>query len=272
MNAPNTLEYGFNLALKSFYSLLEHKLLVFFIFVPRIIITLLDLLVFNVLASQTTPQISFFELIQGGIIALSQQGNWYYYSIMLLYYFFQITLLLFFHIGLIYQTNRLLDGNGFRLKETLSAVTQKWRLILLWALITAFQLYIVTTSTESLPVQLLMAMLNFVWLFFIFFVLPLIALSDKSLIQILIESFKKSARHALLLFGGFAFFIGLSLLMLPIALIMTIPNYLLTMVIFSLLFLARIVISTIYIIFQTRAYRATRPRDPAFDYLKQPTP
>jgi len=271
MNAPNTISDGFKLATKSFSYLLEHKLLLLFTLVPQILCVLLDLFVFNVLTIQSGSQFAVLGGLHDGILALSQQGNWHYYSIMILFSYVKILLRIFFWVALIYQTNQLLNENGYSLKETFCKIFSKWFNICLWAFIGVSMLYLAKIPT-LFALRILITFFIPLWYLSTFFVSPLIALTKKPLLKIIFESFSTTKKYVWIVIGGCLSFAILYFALSMLGFFLVNSNYLVLLIAYFFFTLIEAFIITAFTIFKTIVFRKIQPEDHSFDYLKQPSP
>lgn len=271
MNAPNTINDGFKLATKSFSYLWEHKLLLLFTLIPGILCALLDLVGFNVLTIQSGSQFAVLGGLHDGILALSQQGNWYYYSIMILFSYVKMLLRIFFWVALIYQTNQLLNENGYSLKETFCKTFSKWFNICVWAFIGMSMLYLAKMPT--LPALLILVIFFIpLWYLFTFFVSPLIALTKKPLLKIIFESFRTTTKYIWIVIGGSLFFGILHSILFTLDVLLVNSNYLVLLIAYAFSRLIEALIIAVFTIFKTIVFRKIQPKDHSFDYLKQPSP
>ncbi len=271
MNAQNNLNTGFKLAIKSFYFLWEHKLLLLFTLIPQIFCTLLDLLVFNVLTVQSESQLSIFVGLHDGILSLSQQGNWYYYSIVIIFSYIKTLLRIFFWVALIYQTNQLLNENGYSLKESFLKTFGKWFNICLWSLIGISFLYLAKVPTV-LALKILIIFFIPLWYLLTFFVSPFIAFTKKPLLPIIWESFSTTKKYVWIVIGGCLFFAIYYFILLMLGFFLANSNYLVLLITYVAFTLIETFVIAAFTIFKTIVFRKIQPKDHSFDYLKQPSP
>lgn len=191
----------------------------------------------------------------------------------------------FFTIALIHHAAHIMQGQTTTIGKSLGACIPKLSLILLWAipsiLVQLFTALVIETIAHSVFYTILsiaIAIITVAWLLYTFFVLPLIAFKNNSIVEIMKLSGNVTKHSYIEILGGEIWFgLALLVLMIPFMIIWMISNhnFISPVFIFISIFTSEIIlracVSTAHTIFKIMLYQAYLKKFPDVDDIEMIT-
>jgi len=256
----DNLKNGLYTASNSFNLLWKNKKLILYLGIPIFAKSILDIIIYNLHAAPSSFKTPFLH--QASItflIKLAESYNWIGYVALAMINVIFLLILTIASVALTDHTYKIIKKvkKGFR--ETLTESMHKFKIAILWAIITFIPISINFLATNMLPdaviVRLLIVTLFVTWSAITVFVIQAITIKNLSIIPSIKKSFF-TMKHMIIEFLGAILWIGLVglIILLPTLILESIKIYYVqTALIFSyiLMTILSCLIPTVYTITKT---------------------
>jgi len=130
-------------------------------------------------------------LVTGAFMSLAPAGPVFYYGLLFLFYVVSYFVVIFFNTALISCVNAQLNGKDMSVGEGLSNSTRHLPAILGWAIVSATVGLVLHLLEErsGLVGQIVLSLVGGVWSLVTYFVVPVLVLEDKGVVDSVKESF-----------------------------------------------------------------------------------